>query len=350
MSIWNKILVGLIAVTAVFYSYFAARVLKTHVYWRNSFVAHQAALENAKAETTRLLYGDKSGALGIVQLKNKLHALRLIDQGGQVWTNCAAHVDAQAGKVSLTLETAPGVLVPAKTTLYAFDSTPIKDGGRYLGEFRVTEVADKQLVLQPARLLSQRELDRLSQAKGPWTVCTVLPADNHALLAGKTEEQLKTLLPADSIAEYVRDGKAADAKDPPDRVAGGKFMRPLRDYGRLLEHAFADRTLMNDALKSWENDKRYLDDALASAGKTVEALQADLALLKQQAAKYEAERKAVAEHLKRVDDMASQLKQSAAALLQSNQQSAAELSKIERSAAAHIDRRAGDMARSETSR
>ena len=350
MSIWNKILVGLIAVTAVVYSCLAASVLKTHVYWRNSFVAHQAAIEKANAEAKRLMYGDKSGAPGIVQLKNKLHALRLIDQGGQVWSNCAARAEAQTGKVSLTLETAPGILAPAKTTLYAFDSTPVKDGGRYLGEFRVAEVADKQLVLQPARLLSQRELDRLNQAKGPWTVCTVLPADNHALLADKNEEQLKTLLPAESAAEYLRDGKAAQASDPPDRVLGGKFIRPLRDYGQLLENAFAERTVMNDAVKSWETDKRYLDEALAAAGQTVEALKSDVELVKQEAAKYDLERKAVVEHLKRVDETASQLKQAAAALLQANQQSAAELSQKQREAAARVDRRAGDMARSETSR
>jgi hypothetical protein len=351
MSIWNKVLIGLIAVASVAFFYLSMRVLKTHDYWRKAYFAHEKAIQAAAEETQRLIYGDKDGKSGIVYFKNKLHALRLLDQGGQMWTNCTARVaDPQAAKVTLVFDAPPGPAAPAKATLYAFDAAPVKDGGRFLGEFRVTEVADKQLVLQPMRQLSKREIDRIAQTKGAWTVCTMLPLDSREVFADKTEEELKSLFPAESLPDYLHDGKPAAPTDPPARVVGGKFVRPLRNYGRLLEDAFADRTVMIDALQSLAQDKLYLDAALAEAGQADEKLHADVATAKQEKEQFSRQRQAVMAHLTSVAQKVRDLQAYVSQQIVANQRSAAELAKCQIQATQHIDRRTSAMAQTEASR
>ena len=351
MSIWNKVLIGLIAVASVAFCYLSMRVLKTHDYWRKAYFAHEKAVQLAAKETQRLTYGDQDGKSGIVYFKNKLHALRLLDQGGQMWTNCSARVaDPQSGKVTLMFEAAPGPAAPVQATLYAFDAAPVKDGGRFLAEFRVTEVADKQLGLQPMRQLSKRELQRIAQSKGPWTVCTMLPLDARELFADKTEEHLKSLLPAESLPEYLHDGKPADPSDPPARVVGGKFVRPLRNYGRLLEDAFTDRTVLFDAERSLAQDKIYLDAALAEAGQADEKLHADIAQAKQEKEECSRQRQAVMAHLTRVEQKLRDLQAYVSQQIVANQRSAAELAKCQVEATQHIDRRTSAMVQTEASR
>ena len=40
------------------------------------------------------------------------------------------------------------------------------------------------------------------------------------------------MLPAGSVAEYLKDGKPAAQDDPADRTRNGKYVRSLRDYRR----------------------------------------------------------------------------------------------------------------------
>jgi hypothetical protein len=262
-----------------------------------------------------------------------------------VWNNCVpGEADPRTGKVKVTFETAPGLAAPKKTNLYLFESASIKDGGHFLGEFSVTDVHDRQLDLQPLRRLSQREIERLGQSKGPWIVCTMLPQDSRAIFAQLTPDQLKGLLPPDAVAEYLHDGQPAEPNDPPGSVVGGKFARPLRDYGRLLENAFDQRSVLADAAASLAQDKKYLDAALAEAGQANDTLKADIAAAKEENRELGRQRDAVVAHLRRVEQQAAGFLQLIGQKIAENQRAAAELARCQIEAAQHIDRRSSAMA------
>ena len=96
------------------------------------------------------------------------------------------------------------------------------------------------------------ELKRLAASRAPWVIYETMPMDRNELFAGMTEDQLKQLLPKQSVAEYLRHGKEATADDDPARKVGldeeGKrlpadqiakatkvlYQRRLRDYASNL--------------------------------------------------------------------------------------------------------------------
>ena len=79
-----------------------------------------------------------------------------------------------------------------------FSQADFEKGGRYLGEFRATQVDEgKRLVaLQPTMKLSEREVKRLAELKGAVLMCEVMPADDHQAFAGLKPADLKAILPS----------------------------------------------------------------------------------------------------------------------------------------------------------
>ena len=99
MSIWNKVLTGLIIVTLLVFFYFAARAFRTHAAWRTSIAKHEEAIATTSTERDTLIEGDASGP-GIRQLHIDLQRLTA---AGRVWKN-VMHGDPEAatGKVRVT--------------------------------------------------------------------------------------------------------------------------------------------------------------------------------------------------------------------------------------------------------
>ncbi len=103
----------------------------------------------------------------------------------RVWYKCDPQVsiNRQAGtvtvKVSIDQPNPSGIA--NKSILYAFEEAPTAEKGRYLGEFKVTAVGDKQVTLEPASKLLPVDLEKLASAKRPWNLYDSLPHDNHAI-------------------------------------------------------------------------------------------------------------------------------------------------------------------------
>ena len=135
-----------------------------------------------------------------------------------MWTDCqpqAGPQTAQTGQVAVATNVRG---ISPQLVLQVFDATPVQDGGRYLGEFRVAEVQEAAglLTLEPSLRMSARELQRLATgaASGAtWTLYETMPVDTHETFADLTPEQLKQLLPADSVEEYLNDGKMLDSDE-----------------------------------------------------------------------------------------------------------------------------------------
>ena len=136
MSIWNKVLIGLIIVASLGFFYMALRTLKTHQHWRENAQRHEKKIEQFQKDSRQLIEGTGEGEgyqPGIDYLRLELNKL-LVDRG-RVWTGCKPQAGQQTQQTGLvSVATDPRGIAP-KTVLYVFEGTDVRQGGRYLGEF-----------------------------------------------------------------------------------------------------------------------------------------------------------------------------------------------------------------------
>jgi len=217
--------------------------------------------------------GEKVGLLDLE------HRLKMISrERGRVWRGVqpAGEVDDQGVvQVEIAQPTPHGLEKDAIVYVFeaggAFEAgevnpTDSSAGRQYLGEFRVTEAGE-----------------RLASSQGPWSLYETMPADRHKLYAGLEEEQLRQLLPADSLDEYLRHGTPATADDdewhkiglnendervgPENLDQAVKFLydRPLRDYAYLFSELAQQRVVLQASRQAVAQDLVKLAEALQSA-------------------------------------------------------------------------------------
>lgn len=370
MSIWNKVLAGLICVAALAFFYLSLRALKTHQYWRELAEKHQRKIAALETENKALLAGtedeNRRVAEGIAQVKIELEKL-LLDRG-RAWYDCAPQrADAQTGQVQVGIDAPDPHGIAANTVLYVFEQKDVQEGGQYLGEFKATAVDAKQVTLEPAQAMTPEALQRLSASTGPWVIYDVMPIDNPAILEGLSEQELRALMPDTTEEDYVRHGQPAtwedvDAwkvrgsvvdehgvpmfDDQGRRIAGAKgvFHRQLRDYRSLLELYHKRRTILVDLKESAERDLRYITAAVDDANKQIAFHQQEIAALKADLAKFRAERDAVLAHEKAVEQKLGELRGGIQMLVEDNRNKAAQIARIQLDAARKIDARTRAMA------
>ncbi len=340
MSIWNKILVGLIAVASLGFFYLAARTLKTHTYWSGKAAAAEARIEQLKAANKQL-------EPGIRQLRVDLYKL-LVDRR-RAWFNCPARVtrlDRADGtaEITVTIDKASPDRIAQKNVFYAFDDTPVQQKGRYLGEFVVTSVADKQVALAPAVKLNSREINNLATAKGTWTLYEVMPQDSHdifadPMFAGLSDAEKKAILPADSVAQYLKDGQPAAKDDPKQSVVNGKYVRPLRDYDDPVPRRPGEGDPPDRRDRRGGAGQETGQEAVALAQTQVDACTRDIAAAKDELAGMTAQRKLVADYLAKFQKALDEVRAAMKKTLQDNQAKAGQIAKLQLEAAERIDRR-----------
>lgn len=343
MSIWNKILVGLIGVAALGLFIMAARTLKTHQYWRDLALQHQRRIAQVEAENV-------SAETNVRQLRVALDKL-LLDRR-RAWFNCAAKVNLNrqdgSAAVAITTDQPDPNGIAQGAVLYGFEATDVQKKGRYLGEFKVTKSDEKQktAILVPAAQLSARQMDRLATAKGPWELYEILPRDNHDVFASLNDAEKKALLPKGSWPDYLKDGQPAAKDDPADRVVDGKYVRPIRDYQVLLGAQSLAYTLLTDRIIASMLDAKLVEDALAQAQQQEEAAKADVALSKEDLANSARQRDAVKGFLDTLDRELTAVKAAITELIKANTDMAGRIAKSQLEAARRIDQRTRAMAQS----
>jgi hypothetical protein len=284
MSIWSKVLVGVILVATLPFFYLSARLLKTNKAWRDEVKRWQADADQKTAGPPDL----DTLARQVREAGVKLHDV-IVDRG-RVWRDVKPEraFNSNTGKGSVTIESpAPHRLTP-KMVLFAFDPTG------YLGEFQIAEAGEKSVALEPHRKLSDRQLKRVSSSPGNWTLYEVLPIDRNGLFAGLDKEALTKLMPADRVDEYAKDGQDAQASDPPERVrmVDGQpiYERRLTDYGLLFHEMDRQISIAADLKLAAQKDVASLEAAVADAKKQVESHSAEIVNLKKELARSQTER------------------------------------------------------------
>ncbi len=282
-----------------------------------------------------------NGFLGIMPAKQALETV-LIGRG-RVWRNCVpASIDHQTGEVALNIAEPIPPGIATKMTVYVMSGAKVKEGGRYLGAFEVTQVAEQKIQLTPKDKLDEEEINRLVKDKDQkWTLYELMPIDKHEAFAAADlgEEKLSDVVPAASLNEYERDGQPSTADDPADRVRNGKYVRRLRDYSWSFGHFRLEQSRFADLLDAAERNKKYLEAAKADA-KLQEAFQEKV--VKELTAEAAAFRKAAdkaAEHLAALQQRLKAIQADLEARINDNLATARKIIRTQLDAARRIDER-----------
>ncbi len=360
MSIWNKVLVGVIALASVFLFYMAANARKAELAWSDSARQHEKRIGQLNEQNRELLAGTDTEP-GIRQLQVDLHKL-LVDRR-RVWPGCdptSRKRGEDTAEITVTINQTdakgqPNHGIANGTVLYAFEELNVKnkgeilgdfDVGQYLGEFAVTNTNGKLVHLVPTCKLNTREVDRLVKAKRPWVLYELLPRDSHEIFASLSDEQKKALLPVESLKDYLKDGKPAERDDPKECVVNGKYVRPLFDYGIMFNDEYEKRMLLADTIVALQQDKQLVMDALDEARTQADLCAKDIAATKKEREKAERDRDVVAAHLKNLEKNLGDMEAWIARLTELNQAMAGRIAKLQLEAAQRIDRRTREMAQS----
>ncbi len=348
MSLWNKILLGFVFVASLAFFYMAARTMATHQEWRTSALAFEEKLAQVQTQNRQLQLGTsgEEPLMGIEDLQLALHKM-MIDRG-RVWKGVEPQqVDGESGAVRVGVDMPEPHGITDQAVLAVFEEKDIQEGGQFLGEFKVTQVAEKQVAMEPTMKLSQRELKRLRQSPGPWRIYDIMPIDDPEIFASLEEDELRQLLPESSVATYIRHGEEAQPDDPEDQVKDGKFVRQLRDYDVLLKEYHYQESVLSDLIAGATGDNARIEAAVADAKQQVEFRKQELAELKTTLAKHTRELEAVAAHHNKLDEKLAAIRASVNRLLENNQLMVGEIARIQFEATNRIDERTNRVARAE---
>ncbi|HXT60617.1 MAG TPA: hypothetical protein VN699_18395 [Pirellulales bacterium] len=260
MNIWSKVLAGCIVLASFFLFYFGMRMLKTEKVWQEAAQSYDKPLEDA-AKKAQLAADGNPGAVppqpGIGQLEVALHDL-LVDRG-KVWKCVPQRPDPANLAVVVAVELPDPHRIQYKSVLYAFEYLEPEQpaASRYMGEFKVANVAEKAVMLQLTMKPSERQWKQIAGSQKPWLLYERMPVDRSDMFAGLDQQQLAALMPgvpAEVLDEYFRDGKEAKADDPEARVMNGKYERPLRDYVVYFHALHGEITSLQDKIAAATTD------------------------------------------------------------------------------------------------
>jgi len=391
MSIWNKILLGCIFVTATALFFLSSRALIVHQTWRQKYDETKSAIEEQELRAVALIEGDES-TMGLREARLELY--KVLIGRGRVWQNCRpmnvqkdTHPTTKAERVQILVQSENPDSVESESVLYAFEEKSPADGGQYLGQFTVAGVSGNQVQLQPSRKLSDEEFARVqasqqAAAQDPdatWRLYELMPTDSHDVFAALSEDDLKTLFPESCVAEYIHDGKMMlksdaeqagfngaplsgnvimvdEAQQPVFDDQGietlvedgnGMFVRRLRDYEILFDEFHRLRAEAEARMKVAERDKQFMDDSKADARLQQAARQKEIQDLQQDLTGILKERDAVQGHEKSLDTAIASMKNAIAQLTARSEAMIAQVAQIQRNAAQIINNRTRGVVQTE---
>lgn len=279
---WSQVvLVLFILIFGTTALFLGAEVYRINRNWRAGIPRLEKQLADAEQLKERLIKGADDEP-GIRELEHRLQLV--MRERGRVWRGVTRAGEVEdSGRVSVDVPNPKPHGLSEDTIVFAFETGDPGEEKQYLGEFRVVETSDDGVVLDPILVIDQRTGERLAASDGPWSLYETMPVDRHTLYAGLTEEQLREMLPEESVEEYVRQGSEATPDDDEWHVIGlddnGErvgpdemdqavkrlYDRPLRDYAYLFEEFGRERAVLLAAQEASIEDNAKLEAALTSA-------------------------------------------------------------------------------------
>lgn len=329
----------------------AAETMRVHHVLRAKIPQMERDLENLARQNEELLRGagDKQGVLDLQ------HQMRmLLRQRGRTWREVQPAGDVGPGGVVQIQIAQPSPHGLAKDTIvYAFEAGgPTEENPdkwpEYLGEFRVTEVSDGGATLESVMLLDERTSQRLAASQGPWNLYETMPQDDHEVYSAMEEEELRKILPADSVEEYLRHGTEATADDDQWHRAGfdenGKrlvgaeqeaqavkwlYDRQLRDYAYLFSELARERVVLQANIQAAQEDNAKLIAANESGKRLGEYHEQQKAALARDKAGMDRDRVAIQQLNQQVSQQLAQAREAVQQYLALNSELAERLAKLQ---------------------
>lgn len=334
MSVWNKILLGLICVISLGFFHAAARTVKTYQYWANKANDFEKRLKEVNAEIVSLRTADHKSpradkTIGVQQLRIDLG--RVLANRGRIWPRCEKQKAAVAPSGTMEVKVSTEESVPNdKMLLYVFEEGDDQLPGKYLGEFYVKAVGEKQVVLASTTQLVSSLSKHVTESKSPWVLYEMMPTDEHEAFANLTEDQKNW------FANLPGDQKKWGLVD--------KSERPLRDYLEIFRTCEMHRTLFADRRESASRDLSYLEAASQEA-KNQEALaEKEKTQVKKELDWAKAELTAVADLFASRQDRLKEFQMLVKDAIAKNHEYAQEIAKLQKDASDKIDSRMRSMA------
>lgn len=349
MSILSRVLVGLIMVASIGFFILAAYNLQARTAWEQAGQSYDEPLARAAKQAESLRNGDENATPpqpGIRALEVQLHDLTA--DRGKVWRGCA--VQNIGGKtlaeVVVEVPDPDPHQVQDKMVLYAFEEG---DQGLYIGEFKVTGIADKKVSLQSTMSFQLPwQVQRLNQSRVTWSLYEKMPGDRHGEFAGLNQAQLAALMPGrppairpvppEAVEQYVRDGTPAQPNDPPDRVMNGKYERELHNYEAYFHWVHAQIASLTDQIAAATTDLALAQKLRDDAQKEVEGRQKTIdGTLKPELTEVQYERDTAGDHLAALQKKYAAVQADIVQLRAENQRLAAEWTEWQLKAAQRLN-------------
>ncbi len=279
--------------------------------------------------------GDSEDEPGrLLSVRDLDHELGMVTRiRGRAWRHVeTAALDPQSLTVTLRIPAPDPHGIEQDSILYAFEQddagSPSERGRQYIGEFRVVNTGPQQIQIQPASRFDERSIARLQSTSSPWILYENMPVDEHPdgrleIFAGKSADELKQMLPAESVEEYVRHGGPTMPEDdqwhktgydadgnlvkPDDWNATTqfKYRRSLRDYNLIFQDLSKRYTQMQADVNALVEDNQQLKKALASVRKLQQMHEAEQGKLKNDLAGVTRDRQAIEAHQSQVETQLS---------------------------------------------
>lgn len=263
-SVPQMILVGFILLGSLVFFYFSARTFVLAKNWNDELKKYVVAInevENGKSQ------GNQIVEKGIEQLKqertrDKYDMDVALANRGRVWLQAnMVRANADTGEITATVDDPTPHGIETKTTLFVFEHADKEKGGKYLGEFAVTNVNDKQIKMLPSLALTQGELTDISRSHGQLDLYEIMPVDSHYVFAqiDNRDEFLKAAFSSDDLPEYSREAKLQVRQGP-----GGQATELV--FAPATENDPEDRVYRwVKFTKDWTSDKMPADKEAARA-------------------------------------------------------------------------------------
>lgn len=395
---WGQVVVVfMLFAAAVGYSILASDVLRKHDQVRSEYNEVVTELETLTAQNQALLYGTRDSSIynalaadNIEPVDGALRGIRDLESElsdvlrarGPVWRYIAhPSVDPQTGAVAIRAVPPPAPQpgpdqfgqepaqpqAPPPASLaglkegaivFAFEQTPVTgpSPGRYLGEFQVTSREGQQATIEPILRRSwawppdqqtNERMERLRTSQAPWVLYETMPTDRYDAYAGLSEEELRSLLPEETVDQYIRHGqpvgeevdprfkapytkdgtplteKTLATTDPAD--VEWRYQRPLRDYTLLFQAIARQRVeefAEHDALTT---DIELVNSANTSAQTLQESRQQEIEKLKHDLAGFSREVEVIEGHVEALQRQIEEVSARIEDLLTQNKSKAGEL-------------------------
>lgn len=323
--IYQVVLVVFLFLGVVGFFYLSARTLKTHDAWRKLVNRTKADIERLEQETEVARNGGPPNAEGVAepkgirQLHQDLQKLT-VDRGGVIY---GVPVDAVTdGVVQLTMASTEHGLATGMVA-FVFSEVPKEEGGRYLGEFKVTQIGDDTTKVQiaPNLPLTPEQSERLAAATGTLALYMMMPIDDAAEFANVEEEVRRGLLPESSLDEF----SSADRK--------------LYDYEQFFHEHYVQVSLLNDAINKLNSNIARITAAAQEAEKEVAFRAGEKEKLATDLAMFEKEKQAIAEYQESLAKAYRQVVETMKSTYVANRQMAAQITAGQLRAAQEIDQR-----------